>query len=118
MGMGHGPGGPGMRGGAHGKPKDVGNTVKRLWSYVAVYKLRLLFVVLFMIFSTVTSLIGAYMLSPIINRIALAVNPDADISYSSIGKIADKYITKFSQLGFVSDIMSGSKFAEVLTYVL
>ncbi|MFR7855278.1 MAG: ABC transporter ATP-binding protein, partial [Acutalibacteraceae bacterium] len=76
------------------------------------------FVVLFMIFSTVTSLIGAYMLSPIINRIALAVNPDADISYSSIGKIADKYITKFSQLGFVSDIMSGSKFAEVLTYVL
>ena len=118
MGMGHGPGGPGMRGGAHGKPKDVGNTVKRLWSYVAAYKLRLLFVVLFMIFSTVTSLIGAYMLSPIINRIALAVNPDADISYSSIGKVADKYITKFSQLGFVSDIMSGSKFAEVLTYVL
>lgn len=58
------------------------------------------------------------MLSPIINRIALAVNPDADISYSSIGKVADKYITKFSQLGFVSDIMSGSKFAEVLTYVL
>ena len=118
MGMGHGPGGPGPRGGAHGKPKDVGNTVKRLWSYVAAYKLRLLFVVLFMIFSTVTSLIGAYMLSPIINRIALAVNPDADISYSSIGKIADKYITKFSRIGFVSDIMSGSKFAEVLTYVL
>ncbi len=118
MGMGHGPGCPGMRGGAHGKPKDVGNTVKRLWSYVAAYKLRLLFVVLFMIFSTVTSLIGAYMLSPIINRIALAVNPDADINYSSIGKVADKYITKFSQLGFVSDIMSGSKFAEVLTYVL
>ena len=58
------------------------------------------------------------MLSPIINRIALAVNPDADINYSSIGKVADKYITKFSQLGFVSDIMSGSKFAEVLTYVL
>ena len=38
MGMGHGPGGPGMRGGAHGKPKDVGNTVKRLWSYVAAYR--------------------------------------------------------------------------------
>lgn len=118
MGMGHGPGGRGPRGAAHGKPKDVGNTVKRLWSYVAAYKLRLVLVVFFMIFSTVTSLIGSYMLAPIINRITLAVIPDAGITFTSVGKIADDAIMKFSQLPFISDLMEGSKFAEILTYVI
>lgn len=118
MGMGRGPGGGGPRGAAHGKPKDVGNTVKRLWSYVAAYKLRLVLVILFMILSTVTSLIGSYMLAPIINRITLAVMPDAGITFTSVGKIADEAITKFSKLPFISDIMTGSKFAEILTYVI
>ena len=38
----HGPGGPR----AHGKPKDTKATIKRLWSYISCYKLRLFVVLL------------------------------------------------------------------------
>ena len=61
------PMGPrGGRGGPmpHGKPKNVGVTIKRLWGYVSEYKLRLVLVVFCMLISTLTSLIGGYMLAP------------------------------------------------------
>lgn len=115
------PMGPrGGRGGPmpHGKPKNTGATVKRLWSYVSVYKLRLALVVLCMMVSTLTSLIGGYMLAPIINRITLAVAPNADIDFTPVGKIADKVISKFSELPVFSEIVSWGGFAEVAVYVL
>lgn len=71
---GRGPmGGP--RGGPRGvrkkgKPKNIKNSVKRMLSYVAPYKLQLIIVALCMLVSTATSLAGAYMLRPIINNIA------------------------------------------------
>ena len=86
---GGGPGGPRP----HGKPKNTLATVKRLWSYVSKYKLRLILVLFCMLLSTVTSLIGGYMLAPIINRITLAVAPNANITFTAVGKIADKVIT-------------------------
>ncbi len=68
-GPGRGPGGPGQRGrGPGGKPKDTKKTIKRLIGYVAEYKLRLVFVVLCMLCSTGTSLVGGYILRPVINN--------------------------------------------------
>ena len=69
-------GGPGVR--AKGKPKNTKATVKRLWGYVSAYKFRLVAVVLFMFCSTCTSLIGSYIMRPIINNAAAAGTPAAD----------------------------------------
>jgi ATP-binding cassette subfamily B protein len=114
--------GPGPRGGrgpgGHGKPKNTGAVIKRLWSYVSKYKFRLVLVVFCMMFSTVTSLIGSYMLAPVINRVTLAVVPDADISFTPVGKIADRVITAFSELPIFEKIISYGKFADVMVYVL
>ena len=66
-GPGRGPGGPRGMG---GKPKNMKNTIKRLLGYVAKYKFHLVFVLLCMLCSTGTSLIGGYMLRPIINNAA------------------------------------------------
>ncbi len=112
---GHGPGGPR---GLGGKPKNTSATIKRLWSYVAKYKLRLLLVVFCMLFSTLTSLVGSYMLAPIINRITLAVMPNSDIKLTVIGKFADSAIEKVSKLPFIEAIMSKGTLHEVMTYVL
>ncbi len=115
------PMGPrGGRGGPmpHGKPKNTGATIKRLWGYVSVYKVRLVLVVLCMIVSTLTSLIGGYLLAPIINRITLAVAPNADISFTPVGKIADKVISSFSEMPIFAEIVSWGNYAEVAVYVL
>ena len=89
MGMRRGPGGPGMT----GKPKDMRRTLSRLMAYVGTYKLRLLAVLLCMLVSTVTSLLGSYMLAPIIDKLTLAVKPDADIRMSAAEAIADRAVT-------------------------
>ena len=75
---GPGPGGPrGMRMG--GKPQNLKPTVARLLKYVGKYKLRLMFVFVCMIFSTVFSLCGGYLIAPIINKITLEINPSANL---------------------------------------
>ena len=59
-----GPGGGPPRGRVvKGKPKDLGKTVSRILSYVGKYKIRLIFVFVCMIFTTVASLFGGYMLT-------------------------------------------------------
>lgn len=87
-------GGPHGNRGAKGKPKNAGKTVKRILSYVGKYKVLLIFVLFAMIFSTVTSLIGSYMLAPVITRITLEINPDAQFSLSTMEKAADKIISR------------------------
>lgn len=83
---GRGPGGPG-RGpggprGMGGKPKNMKSTIKRLVGYVAKYKFLLILVLLCMLCSTGTSLIGGYMLRPIINNAAdVTKSMDARILY-------------------------------------
>ncbi len=88
MGPRRGPGGPRP----HGKPKNTGAVIKRIWRYVSAYKLRLIPVLLCMLLSTCTSLIGSYMLAPIINRITLAVNPNAPLDPSPAERLADRFI--------------------------
>ena len=94
MGMrrGHGPGGPGGPR-ASGKPKDMKRTLSRLMHYVGDYKGRLAAVLLCMLVSTVTSLLGSYMLAPIIDKLTLAVKPDAVILMSAAERAADAVVS-------------------------
>lgn len=62
-----GPGGPVVR--AKGKPKNAKQTIKRLLSYIAKYKFRLLLVLVCMLLSTLASLTGGYILRPVINAL-------------------------------------------------
>ena len=62
--------GPGPRGkGPGGKPKDMKNTVNRLFRYIGMFKVRLIFVIICMLCTTVTQLAGAYILRPAINSL-------------------------------------------------
>ncbi len=83
MGPGRGPG-PGGRGGIrpHGKPKNTKATVKRLVSYLSPYKWGLLVVLLCMLMSTASSLVGGYVLRPVINSLVEAEKSVAErLSY-------------------------------------
>lgn len=110
-GPGHGPGGRGMGG---GKPKNTSKTIKRLLGYVSKYKFRLIIVLFCMLANTVTSLLGAYILAPIINHLTLAVKPDADIKMSILEKTADSFISKIAD--YVAETFDKS--GEVMLYVL
>ena len=106
--------GPGGR--AKGKPKNIGKTVKRILSYVGKYKFRLISVFLCMLLTTVSSLCAGYLIAPIINRITLAVNPDAQLSPSVLEVFADGIIERFASTPFISSLMTGTA-AEVSIYV-
>ncbi len=116
---GGGPGGPHGRGMAKGKPKNTKNTIKRMFKYVEEYKFRLACVILLMLTSTVTNLIGSFMLAPIINKLTLAVAPLDATDMSFMEKLSDNVIS-----GFVNSFMTGLEekiqlpFAEVMVYVL
>ncbi|MBE6672687.1 MAG: ABC transporter ATP-binding protein [Ruminococcaceae bacterium] len=114
-GPGHGPGrgGPGARGMGGGKPKNSGKTIKRLLSYVGKYKFRLFFVLFCMLMSTVTSLLGGYLLAPIINRLTLAVKPDFPIKFSALERSADNVIGSFADS--IASHFDGM--SEILLYV-
>lgn len=112
---GGGPGrGPGPR--AKGKPKNTRNTIKRLLSYVGKYKLRLVFVFLCMFLTTISSLCAGYLIAPIINRITLAVNPDAVLDPSVLEQAADRIIEFFASNPFISSLMVNTA-ATVTVYV-
>lgn len=114
-----GPGGPGRRGGPRpkGKPKNLGKTVKRLMSYVGVYKLRLITVLLCMLLTTVSSLIAGYLTAPIINRITFAVTHKAE-ELSALEASADRIIEAFANTSFISSLISKGTHYEVTVYVL
>ena len=106
-----GGGGPGAPG-AQGKPKNTKKTLSRLLSYVRPYRFRLICVLLSMLLSTVMSLIGGYMLAPVINRITLEINPAAQLNPSAAEKTMD---------GFISSMLGKLPFTQaspVLTYIV
>ncbi len=115
MGRPGGPGGP--RGaGLGGKPKNTKATMTRLLTYIKPYTLRFIGVLLCMLTSTVTSLIGAYLLAPIINRLTLAVLPNAAIEMSAAEQLADSVIGVFT--GLFPFARDGGVMGYVLTAVL
>ena len=110
-------GGPGARARAMGggKPKNTVHTIKRLFSYVGKYPIRLLLVLVCMLTSAVTSLIGSFILFPIINRIAgVATTESAGILAVKI----DAVIESATKNPFITSIMERNRFAEIMTYLL
>ena len=115
--MGGGPRGRGPAGRAHGKPKNTKAAVSRLWQYVSAYKLRLLLVLLCMLTSTVASLLGGYLLAPVINRLTLAILPSdaANLQLSPAERLADGVIERFTAP--FRAMFSGETYGDVLTYI-
>lgn len=93
----HGHHGPrGARGAMGSKPKNARRTVGRMMAYVGRYKLHLLAVVVCMIVSVVTSLIGGYMMAPIIDRLTYLVTGTAP-AMNPMEQQIDKGITALMQ---------------------
>ena len=94
-GGGHGgPRGGGPRGrGMGGKPKNAKHTITRLLGYLRVHTFALILVLICMLTSTVTSLIGSYLLSPVINHIA-GVSMSEDASFFT--ELADRIIAAWA----------------------
>lgn len=88
-------GGPGVRG-ASGKPKDAKKTLSRLVSYAKGYTGRIIAVLLCMVVSTVTSLIGGYMLAPVINKLTAAVAPGMAEKLSVLEERVGNYVGAFA----------------------
>lgn len=102
---GGGPGrGPGPR--AKGKPKNMGKTIGRLFSYVGKYKARLFLVFFCMILTTVATLSAGYLIVPMINRMTLAVSPDAVLNPSPLATFADGIIEAFMNTSLIQGLLS------------
>ncbi len=115
---GGGPGGPRPRhGGAKGKPKNIGKTISRLLSYVGKYKFRLIMVFTCMILTTVFSLCAGYLIVPIINRITLAINPQAPLNPSPIADFADGIIESFVSTPIIK-ALTVNVAAEISIYIV
>ena len=118
MKQGRGPGRNGPPGrGATGKPKNAGQTVKRLLSYVGKYWYRLVLVLLCMLMATVASLCGGYLMAPIIDHLTLTVKPDAVITMSPFEKIADDVLTQITSGKAVQDWIASGTIQAVSAYV-
>ncbi|MBP3390570.1 MAG: ABC transporter ATP-binding protein [Clostridia bacterium] len=115
---GPGPGGRGGRGGPMGrmggKPKNTKQTISRLLAYFKPHIPKLIVVLLCMIFSAITSLIGSFTLLPIINRIGQVPTLPKD---GIMAVKMDELIGSLTEIPFVANIMAGGRFAEILTYV-
>ena len=119
-----GPGrGPGPRG-MGGKPKNMKKTIGRLLSYVGKYKVLLVVVLLFMLINTVTSLVGGYMIRPIINRLTEFVGLEVDpktvsgVIYSTLDGLIES--VKNMTTGILAPLVGNSyneTAAEVMFYV-
>jgi len=101
-----GPRGGGPRGaGMSGKPKDTRKTLGRLLAYMKPYTGRFVGVLICMLVSTLTSLIGAYLLAPIINRLTVEVIPGAPVELSAAEQVADGIISRVAAWLHLPDVM-------------
>ncbi len=77
----------GTRGGMGGKPKYIKNTIGRLFRYMGKDKWKLVFVIICVILNAGASLMGSYMLRPIINSLT-SEGATSVILWQSILKMA------------------------------
>ena len=103
--------GPQIMGG--GKPTDTKLTVRRLFRYVGVYKFKLLMVFICMLMSTVTSLLGSYLLMPIINRLANVPAGDG-----ALATAADRVISALCEAPFFRDLIGSGTAGTIFAYLL
>ena len=113
--MGPGPGrGRGPHGrGPGGKPKNARQTIGRLLSYLKPHYGKMVLVLLCMLTSTVTSLIGSFMLMPIINHIAGIATTAKD---GAMAVLADKFITFCTSP--MLNLLADTKLSEILVYLI
>ncbi len=100
-----------------GKPKELKKTVKRLLSYVGQHKFKLALVFICMLVTAITSLIGGYMIAPIIDRITVELFPDVEIKMSAAEKTVDKIIVAITEVGFVKELLE-NRFSAISFYVI
>ena len=78
------------------KPKNVGKTLKRIFTYLLDYKIQLIFVGVFMLLSALSSVAGTYFLRPIINDYIVpfigSQNPDIDGFLWKLGQMTMVYL--------------------------
>ena len=108
-----GPPGRGMT----GKPKNAGQTIRRLMKYVGKYWYKLVLVLLCMLIATVTSLCGGYMMAPIIDHLTLAVKSDAVITMSPFERIADNILNQITAGETVQNWIASGTIQAVSAYV-
>ena len=96
--MGRGPG-RGHNQIAKGKPKEAKKTILRMLSYLKGYELRFALILLCMLFSTVTALVGGYLMAPIVDKLTETVSPGTEIKMSAVEKAADRMITAIAGKG-------------------
>lgn len=114
---GRGPGmGPGPRRRMTGKPKNLKPTIRRLFSYIGKSKIKLVFAFIFMLLSTVSSLVGSFILAPIINRLALHLGAE-NLKLSAIEKLADRVIEKITSIPIIENIAARAEWLSVTMYV-
>ena len=113
-GRGPGPGPRGMR--AKGKPKDTKKTVARLWRYIFAYRWLLLIVLFCMLATTLTSLLGSYLLNPIINRISGKETTMANSGFLAVK--ADEIIDKLTTLPLIRNLIGTDGTAEIVFYLV
>lgn len=114
---GGGPGGGPRAMGAKGKPKNAKQTILRLFGYVKPYTFRLIMVLFFMLLNTLTSLVGSYLLNPIINKIAgRATTSEAGF----LAVAADKIISAFGNAleSFVNTVLGVDVNLEIIAYLV
>lgn len=110
-GMGPGRGGPG-RGNIDGaKLRSSKGTIKRLLGYLSAYKMHFVFVFICLAFSTISGLVGSYMLSPIINKVSGVIPEKQDFADRLIDS-AIKLFMPISQRFLSADV------AETISYLL
>lgn len=111
--------GPRGRGGPRmtGKPKELKRTVGRLLSYVGRYKFRLIIVLICMLLTAVSSLIGGFMIAPIVNKLTLELFPDAPLSPSPAEAMMDTVISSLAKAPLFSG-MNDNGIATVTVYVI
>ena len=112
MGPGPGPRGPHGRG-PGGKPKNAKQTISRLLAYLKPHYGKMALVLCCMLTSTITSLIGSFMLMPIINHIAGIATTAKD---GAMAVLADKFIT-FCTAPMLN-LLADTKLSEILVYLI
>ncbi len=93
---GRGPGRGGPPGGMGGKPKQTKHTISRLLRYLVPCRLHLAAVVICMLLSTVSTLVGGYLLAPMIDRLA-GTKPE---TMSAVGRFMTNMIESVRQTMF------------------
>ena len=112
---GRGPGGPGPKPAGASLKKNKG-AILRLLKYLSPYKLHFVLVFLCMLLNTVTSLVGSFLLLPIINRIA---GMETTLQNAGIAAVkADAIVESVSQTAFFQNIVGDKRPVEVFAYIV